>query len=388
MECSLFKRKRNKGGKIISDRTYSGQYKTAWMSGPQRVPLGTADKGVAEKLLKRIVAVAEKGHRVIRSLDELTGMQSGSLETSLQTFVADLAAKKRSRKYQLDITSRIRAVTRFCKWNTIEDVHLAGFIRWRSQANLAPKTLNEYLAAWTAFLNWCVKTGLLETMPFARVDKVKQRGQEVRKRRAFSEDELRRLFAVAPLKRRVIYAVALCTGLRRNECKQLQWGDVHLDADPPYVIARASTTKNSKEACQILTKEAAELLREWRPENPSPNQRVFQMFKELKLFKRDLEAAGIPFVNERGEQADFHAFRKTLDTLMGVAGEGVATRMEIMRHSEARLSTHVYNHAPHLPTRQAVERLPSVLLGTRIGTRNFGSEGNVAGLIFRVGEIS
>jgi len=61
-----------------------------------------------------------------------------------------------------------------------------------------------------------------------------------------------RLVAVAPVQRRALYVVAFTTGLRRGELEALRWADVRLDVDPPHILARASTTKDRKDAWQSL----------------------------------------------------------------------------------------------------------------------------------------
>ena len=85
------------------------------------------------------------------------------------------------------------------------------------------------------------------------------------------------------------------------------------------------------------------------------------MFSKLTAFKRDLNAAGIPFINENGERFDLHAMRKTLCTRMAI--ENVPTRiaMKAMRHSEERLTTKVYTDQSRLPVAAHINALPPLL---------------------------
>jgi integrase len=48
--------------------------------------------------------------------------------------------------------------------------------------------------------------------------------------------------------RGVVYLTAAFTGLRRGELLQLEWRDLHLDAERPFVNVRASISKNHKQA--------------------------------------------------------------------------------------------------------------------------------------------
>ena len=61
--------------------------------------------------------------------------------------------------------------------------------------------------------------------------------------RAFSEEELEKLFAIANSYRRLIYRFLAFTGLRRIEAQGLQWGDPHLDDTTPGLFLRAEATK-------------------------------------------------------------------------------------------------------------------------------------------------
>jgi integrase len=122
------------------------------------------------------------------------------------------------------------------------------YIAWRSQQHeLAAKTLNEYLAALSAFCEWLIRTGRWLVNPVKSIGRVRTEGREKRKRRALADGEVERLLEVGG-ERGIVYLAALLTGLRRSELDELRWSDVHLDAPRPYIEARASTTKNGRRA--------------------------------------------------------------------------------------------------------------------------------------------
>lgn len=110
MQCHVFKPSRRKGSKAVKARMYSGRYKLSWMLRTVTVALRTPDKGIAQRDLKRMIDVAERERRVIRSLDELPGTGSQSIEDSLQRFQQDLRAKRRSEKYVADVRRRVSAI--------------------------------------------------------------------------------------------------------------------------------------------------------------------------------------------------------------------------------------------------------------------------------------
>jgi integrase len=67
-----------------------------------------------------------------------------------------------------------------------------------------------------------------------------------RQRRAITDEKTERLLAVAPPERRIIYLMALHSGLRRNEMELWEWQDVFLDVPSPFIKLRVGTTKNRK----------------------------------------------------------------------------------------------------------------------------------------------
>jgi len=131
-----------------------------------------------------------------------------------------------------------------------KDVTADSFMVWRGAQTLAAKTLNDYLDAANALLKWMQRATRLENNPLQTVGKVKTAGREKVQRRALTDEEVRRLLAVAG-PRRPVYLTAINTGLRRAELKSLQKGDCHLYGDNPCLKVRASTTKNEK-AVRIL----------------------------------------------------------------------------------------------------------------------------------------
>ena len=82
---------------------------------------------------------------------------------------------------------------------------------------------------------------------------------------------------------------------------------------------------------------------------------------KLKAFKRDLQAAGIPYVNDIGQRCDFHALcRVSPNTHLAQLGVGERIRQAFMRHSDPKLTNGVYTDANQLPTASAVRSLPAL----------------------------
>ena len=76
-------------------------------------------------------------------------------------------------------------------------------------------------------------------------------------------------------------------------------------------------------------------------------------------FQSDLERASIQQTDARGHKVDFHAFRTTLITNLARAGVTQRAAMALARHSDPRLTAHVYTDTDALPLADAVALLPN-----------------------------
>jgi integrase len=233
---------------------------------------------------------------------------------------------------------------------------------WRSRRRkLAPKTLNEYLAAFSAFLSWLVSVGRAAGNSLSSIQKADTRGRQTVTRRAFNFEELRRLCEIEG--RGLVYAFAAFTGLRRAEIKALRWSDLVLDGDVPRVLIRASTAKNRKNAAIPLHSELATALRNFRTTSRDISGLVFSPFPKMPTLNRDLVRCGIKKTDSSGRTVDFHAFRVTFATLLNLAGVSPRVAMGLMRHSDMRLTHNVYTDTTALPYKTEIEKLPHLKIG-------------------------
>ena len=200
----------------------------------------------------------------------------------------------------------------------------------------------------------------IERNPLRHVQKVQTNGKQTRLRRAFTREEFQRLLAVSQ-SRKPVYLTAVFTGLRRSELAALEWDDVHLEAAQPFLNVRASTTKNHKQAVIGLHEDVVTELRKLQAKrHSSANGLVFAtLMPNMETFKADLKEAHIEFINAKNQRADFHSLRHTLATNLALAGTAPRVAMEIMRHSDMRLTSKTYTDAGLLPITNAVAKLPS-----------------------------
>lgn len=79
----------------------------------------------------------------------------------------------------------------------------------------------------------------------------------------------------------------------------------------------------------------------------------------IKIFDRDLAAAGIAKHDERGRVVDIHALRHTFGTHLSKAGVAPRVAMAAMRHSSLDLTMNIYTDPILLDIGAAVNALPA-----------------------------
>ncbi len=353
----VFQPKRKHNGRSLSRENYRGRYKLPGMAKLVDVALYTTEKRVAEQRLAQIVKEAQQEAAGIIAPKAMRDAAQRPLADHLANCVADLKAMGRAKTYYRLVEVRVTRLLKECGWTLPRDVTTDSFLSWRiGQPDMAAKTSNDYLDAAGVLLNWMQRQGRILANPLRAVVKVQTAGQEKIKRRAFTDDEVRRLLGVSE-SRRPVYLMAILTGLRRGELKAMRWDDIHLDAPKPFVNARASTTKNRKTAVIFLRDDLVAELRRIRPINVSPAAPVFRVPKG-ETVRADFKRVGIPRFDAVGRRVDLHAMRHTLATNLGRGGVAPRVAMELMRHSDIRLTAKTYTDAGLLETADAMDKLP------------------------------
>jgi len=355
---TLYRPKRMRAGKRIVSRLYSARIRVDGERRILNVPLGVSDKQVAQEKLRRLVQEKEKELNGLLPPKTLRDAAQESLLKHIRDFIGDLRAKGRNPQYLNELENKLELLATECGWQLAKDVTADTFVKWRTQQKKSAKTLNEYLAGAKALIHWMTKQGRVAVNSLAVVQKGETRGKEVRKRRAYTDEEMQALLNVAG-QHRGLYIMAALTGIRHGEFKKLCWGDVNLNAEKPSVMVRASVSKNHKQACLPLHRVLlAELLR-FRPESATAGDLVFgKLVPRSDFFRKHLQAAGIVKKDSQGRVVDFHSFRHTFCTYLHRAGVPLREAMELMRHSDARLTMSIYADSSLFALRPAVEKLP------------------------------
>lgn len=334
-------------------KTHTGEYKRF---------KGYSDKRATEERAANHQADIDKG--IVGIVDVYKAHKAKPIKQHFADYLSELTSTGHDSINIEILDLRLSKMANLCQWQRLGDIDTQSFIRFRDTgdiAKLSPKTRNDYHQTIRQFCRWCVKNGRLPIDPFQNLATVKVNGDIRRQRRALTDTEVNRLLSVSPEPRRTVYMLALLTGLRRNEIRQLKWTDINLQAVKPFVMVRASTTKNGKQAVMFLREDLTEALRRL----PQDRDTVCRCPKIITFYK-DLNSAGIDRKDKQGRIVDFHSLRHTLATNCARNNVPLRTAMEVMRHSDIRLTTKTYTDASLLPTADAIDSLPKFNINPEI----------------------
>jgi integrase len=359
MICHVYKRGRFWWGKLQLD-TDNHLF---------RFSLGTTDKRVAQAKLAEKAKEREKEAAGLLAPHSVREASALPIADVLDAFLADLKGQGRAAGTCALYRRTLAKLFTCCHWEKLPDVTARTFSEWRSRCGLSAKTLNNLLGECHVFCGWLVFQGFALANPFEHVQRINTRGTWRQYRRGLTATEMQSLLDVSPPHRRIVYLTAAFTGLRRAEMNGLQWGDVELDAEIPHIRARASTTKNRKEAVLPLHPELVAGLRALRPVDAAPFSPVLRgLIPRVPTLRKDLARAGIVFEDEKGRRADLHSLRMTYGTNLTLSGAAPRVVMELMRHSDIKLTMKIYTDAGQLPLADAVLKLPGFSVSKNVSS--------------------
>jgi len=175
---------------------------------------------------------------------------------------------------------------------------------------LAVARRNEYATSITDFTKWAKDHHKIEYDPLAGLAKADRKDDDlVHPRRALAVEDITALLNAAARRpeadlltlrvgknkgqigakvrasvlkkarrigtnRRMAYLVAVWTGLRSTELERLEWRDVLLDLEPPFIQLRAGVTKSNRADTLALYPQLADELRAFKPADAKPTDRV------------------------------------------------------------------------------------------------------------------
>ena len=235
--------------------------------------LGTKNLRVASKRLDDLCNQLELESAGLVIPEKIAEARNATISRYLIMFLADLE-KEVCDEWHTRTTQRLNKLARECRWRTLGEIRPLDFTTWRSKQKLTPGTLNDYLGSLNRWMDWLVDNELLSENPLRKIRPLSGKNHDpIFTRRSASLEQIRKLLDLAPEERKLAYLMALTTGLRRSELAAVEYGDMYLSAKHPYLIARASTTKNRKSDQTYLAQEIVNLLKN---KNEAPERKVFE----------------------------------------------------------------------------------------------------------------
>jgi integrase len=311
------------------------------------------------------------------------------IEEPLGEYLTHIRTRNPDEDYLAQLEQRIRRVLTEIKARRLLDITLGkvesallglksirGF--QEGEKLLSITTRNEYATSITGFTRWAKARRKLEYDPLEGLTKPEVGDDDrAHPRRALTVDEVSALLNAAArrpvaelmtvrvgqnkgkleakvrpailerarilgINRRLAYLVAVWTGLRREELEQLEWRDVLLDVELPFIQLRAGVTKSKRaDALPLHPQLAAELLA-FKPANAQPTDRVLPVVPAMNVMRLDLKFAGIDYGDQQIGYADLHAQRTTMNTMLASQGIDARTRQAQLRHTDPRLTEVTY----------------------------------------------
>ena len=309
-------------------------------------------------------------------LDSRTVANRKPLSEHIDDFHASLMHKGNTSAHADLVKARVKKLCDGCGFNHFADIaastvqkHLAEL---RDNGDgISAQTSNFYLQAVKQFCRWMVKDSRAVESPVDHLNGVNVKTDRRHDRRNLTAAELTELLKAAaggPIRhkmagrdRAMLYRVAMETGLRRKELQSIRSTDVETESVPPAIIVHPTNTKNRKPAVQAIRPELASELREWiEGSETAPDSPLWPYVTQhtSKMLQKDLEAAGIAYVDEAGLYADFHSLRHSFVSLLAQGNVHPKLAQKLARHSDINLTMSRYSHTLLADEAQALEVLP------------------------------
>ncbi len=376
--ASLIRRKykaKDKAGRVVTKQSpyWYIDYKAA--DGTRKRIRAFKDKAATAQLAAKLEREAELAQAGI--VDKYAEHRSRPLSEHLADFKASLLSKGTTAQHAEITHNRTKAILDACKFAFMADISASKTLQYlaeRRRNGLSIKSSNDYLQAAKQFSRWLQADRRMADNPLAYLSGLNVKTDRRHDRRALSTEELARLIeATAKDKRHhkmtgreraLLYLLVAHTGLRAGEAASLTWQLLDLDSPAPTLTVLAAFSKHRREDTLPLRPDLAEQFKSWRIERgESSDAKVFPTFNERKgadMLKMDLEAANIPYQDQAGKYADFHALRHTFISNLDHPDISVKVAQSLARHSSVSLTLDTYTHPKLYSERAALEKLPEL----------------------------
>ena len=390
---SVYKRKTDKRKKdtkwIVAWTTANGQRKAKTAFTDYQASLELA------RQLARRAALESVG-----KADPFEQHKKAPIAKHLDDFIKALESARRAPRYILQVKNRILLIINGLGIKRLDDLDPVAVDRYLTDLAQKKKhsgiTRNEYITSIKSLTKWAVTFRRMKDDPLSGLKVTERRAIDpAHPRRALSMGEISKLLDAAErrpllelqtirigrhagkqianvdprvkakalqkgLERRLVYMMAVWTGLRRNEIRQLTWGDIHLETIPGHITLRARTTKSKRADSLPIHPQLADELRGWKPQDAAADDCVVSAVPNMKCLRADLAMAGIANKDGSHRYVDFHSLRVSLSTLLAAHKVSPRAAQALMRHTDPRLTANVYTDEKLLPLAAELHSVPAI----------------------------
>ncbi len=369
--------------KVIESRKFYGTLKTTSGKNKQ-IPL-VEDRKTSETLLRRLQT--DEDRKRAHGITEMDENRERPIQELLSKYEDELRSRGNTPFHVSRTIDCIDAILKATKTNTLSGLNASNVTntlsRWRKKGRpqkgkrtsqpLSIERTNVYARAIKGFTRWLWVQRKCEHDILQSVQLMNAKVDRRRKRRALTEDEIRLLlkttasskktfrgitWAFTPADRTMLYALAIGTGLRASELASLSVSSFNMKTKT--VTLNAAYSKRKREDVLPLHPSLVERLTVWidgKKGKLFPGTWAAER-RQAKILRRDLEEAGIEYVDEQGRYADFHALRHTFVSSLARSGVHPSKAKELARHSTITLTMDVYSHVETEELRSALDSVP------------------------------
>ena len=298
--------------------------------------------------------------------------EARTLADHLADFHAYLAGKGSTAEHANLTRNRVARLIDLARTRRVSDLapsRVQAALKAIRDEGISLRSVHHYTRAVKGFSRWLWRDGRAREDALAHLTSQNPDADRRHERRALTPDELARTFRAAELgpvvlktigpDRAALYRVAAGTGFRANELRSLTPEAFDLTAEPPTVTVKAAYSKRRRDDAQPIRPDLAEAIGPWLA-SKAPGRPVFGTLTKhtAVLIRRDLEAAGIPYVDASGRVADFHALRHSYITALAMSRAPVKVIQSLARHSTPVLTLGTYAHVGLYDQSAALDALP------------------------------
>ncbi len=239
------------------------------------------------------------------------------------------------------------------------------YIDLRLAEGAAPGTVQREITFLKALLNRALRWGRVDKNPAARLS---VKGANARRDRVLDPDEMARLLQEASPQGRDVIELAILTGMRKGEIRQLRVPDCDFTREE----IRIRQTKAGEPRIVPMHPRVREILQRRCKGNSSPiplNPKVREIpsreEKEARpVFSPAFHRAFDLAVRQAGlRDLRFHDLRRTAASYLIMSGADPKSVQEILGHKDMRMTMDVYTRVSNAHVREAVGRLRLPALG-------------------------